>query len=175
MKYIIALDAGTTSVRAMLYDLKQRKFVHCAQQEVGQNFPHPGWVEQDADEIYYKSVYVLNSCITLAGAENVAGIGIANQRETVVFWDRRTGDPVCPAIVWQCRRTSEFCSRIPEEIRRLIRERTGFRRMPIFLPARSAGGSITSLRRRACAERATCASARWTVFSSGSSPRSMPL
>ncbi len=125
MKYIIALDAGTTSVRAMLYDLKQRKFVHCAQQEVGQNFPHPGWVEQDADEIYYKSVYVLNSCITLAGAENVAGIGIANQRETVVFWDRRTGDPVCPAIVWQCRRTSEFCSRIPEEMRRLIRERTG--------------------------------------------------
>lgn len=125
MKYIIALDAGTTSVRAMLYDLKQRKFIFSVQQEVGQSFPQNGWVEQDAGEIYYKAIYALNRCVVQAGAENIAGIGIANQRETVLLWNRKTGEPIAPAIVWQCRRTSEFCNRIPEEMREKIRKKTG--------------------------------------------------
>ncbi len=125
MDCVIALDAGTTSVRAFVYDLKAGTFVHRAQQEVGQSFPKPGWVEQDANEIWYKAAYCLNDCIDFAGAANIAGIGIANQRETVVAWDRQTGAPVCPAIVWQCRRTSKFCSELPEETVRLIRERTG--------------------------------------------------
>lgn len=76
-----------------------------------------------------RSIISPSTCSTAASRlralRTSPGIGIANQRETVVFWDRRTGDPVCPAIVWQCRRTSDFCSRIPEEMRRLIRERTG--------------------------------------------------
>ncbi len=125
MKYLIALDAGTTSVRAMLYDVNAGKFIHTVQQEVAQSFPNPGWVEQDANEIYYKAAYVLNDCVRIAGAENVAGLGIANQRETVVLWNRETGEPVCPAIVWQCRRTSEYCAKIPKDIAEKIRKKTG--------------------------------------------------
>lgn len=125
MKYILALDAGTTSVRAMLYDISEKRFVFHAQQEIAQSFPESGWVEQDAGEIYYKSAYVLNRCAVFAGAENIAGIGITNQRETVVLWDRVTGEPVAPAIVWQCRRTSEICAKIPAKMRQKIREKTG--------------------------------------------------
>lgn len=124
-KYVIALDEGTTSVRAGVYDVEKGMFVHRAQQDVGQSFPRSGWVEQDANEIYYKSMYVLNDCVQAAGAENVAGIGIANQRETVVFWNRDTGEPVCPAIVWQCRRTGKFCESIEAPMRKKIKEKTG--------------------------------------------------
>lgn len=124
-KYVIALDEGTTSVRAGVYDTEKGCFIHRAQQEVGQSFPCSGWVEQDASEIYYKVMYVLNDCVQAVGAENVAGIGIANQRETVVFWNRETGEPVCPAIVWQCRRTGEFCAAIGADMRNKIKEKTG--------------------------------------------------
>ena len=92
MKYVIALDAGTTSVRAFVYDPSTGRFIHGAQQEVGQAYPHPGWVEQDASEIYFKSAYVLTDCVNAVGAENVAGIGITNQRETVVMWNRESRD-----------------------------------------------------------------------------------
>ena len=124
-RYIIALDEGTTSVRAGVYDITKGAFIHRAQQEVGQSFPHSGWVEQDANEIYFKAAYVLNDCVQAVGAENVAGIGIANQRETVVCWNRETGEPVCPAIVWQCRRTAKFCASIDEEMRQKIKAKTG--------------------------------------------------
>lgn len=124
-KYIISLDAGTTSVRAFVYDVQTNAFLHGAQQEVGQSFPRSGWVEQDANEIYYKAAYVLNDCVSFVGAENVAGIGIANQRETVVVWDRETGKPLAPAIVWQCRRTSDFCAAIPKDVREHIVKTTG--------------------------------------------------
>ena len=124
-QFIIALDEGTTSVRAGVYDVKKGVFIHRAQQEVGQSFPRSGWVEQDANEVYYKVMYVLNDCIQAAGADNVAGIGIANQRETVVFWNRDTGEPVCPAIVWQCRRTAKFCASISGEMRQKIKDKTG--------------------------------------------------
>lgn len=122
---IIALDAGTTSVRAMAYDVNLGKFIHSVQQEVSQSFPNPGWVEQDANEIYYKVAYTLNDCITKVGVERVAGIGVTNQRESVVFWNRETGEPIAPAIIWQCRRTSRFCESIPAEMRNVIREKTG--------------------------------------------------
>ncbi len=125
MKYIISLDAGTTSIRAFLYDVEKRAFVHRAQQEFPSRYPFPGWVEQDAEEIYYKAAYVLSDCARVAGAENVLGVGIANQRETVVLWNAKTGEPVAPAIVWQCRRTSEFCKSIPAEAAAVIREKTG--------------------------------------------------
>ncbi len=125
MKYVIALDAGTTSVRAFVFDLRSGRFIRGAQQEVGQSYPQPGWVEQDANEIYFKSAYVLNDCVNAVGAENVAGIGITNQRETAVMWNRETGEPVCPAIVWQCRRTDAFCAAIDGETCKRIKERTG--------------------------------------------------
>ncbi len=124
MKYVIALDAGTTSIRAFLYDIERGVFVHRAQQEVESKYPFPGWVEQDANEIYFKAAYVLNDCLALAKGRAV-GIGITNQRETVVLWNRETGEPICPAIVWQCRRTSEFCRSMPEEIVKIVHERTG--------------------------------------------------
>lgn len=125
MRYVIALDAGTTSVRAFVYELKTGKFVHGASQEIEQGFPREGWVEQDANEIYYKAAYCLNECVRFTGAEQIGGIGIANQRETVVLWDRKTGEPVCPAIVWQCRRTSDFCASLSKEAVKEIHERTG--------------------------------------------------
>ncbi len=125
MRYIIALDAGTTSVRAFVYDLLLGNFIHGAGQEVGQSFPSLGWVEQDANEIYYKSAYALNDCYNAVGGEQIAGIGITNQRETVVLWNCETGEPVCPAIVWQCRRTAEFCASISTEMRQKIKEKTG--------------------------------------------------
>ena len=124
MKYLIALDAGTTSVRAFVYDLSEKKFVFRAQQEVGQNFPHPGWVEQDANEIYFKAAYVLNACARFAGDE-LAGVGVTNQRETVVLWDGVSGDPVCPAIGWQCRRTAPWCEALDKETVELIHAHTG--------------------------------------------------
>ena len=124
MSYVIALDAGTTSIRAFLYDTEKGIFVHGAQQEVASRYPFPGWVEQDANEIYFKAAYVLNDCLAFAKGK-AAGIGITNQRETVVLWNRETGEPVCPAIVWQCRRTSEFCKNMPDDVVRLVRERTG--------------------------------------------------
>lgn len=125
MKYLIALDAGTTSVRAMLYDIATAKFVHTVQQEVAQSFPQPGWVEQDANEIYFKAAYVLDNCARFAGAGEIAGVGIANQRETVVLWNRETGEPIAPAIVWQCRRTAAYCASFTEKEREEIRLCTG--------------------------------------------------
>ena len=136
MKYVIALDAGTTSVRAYLYDVEGGVFVHGAQQEVGQSFPRPGWVEQDAGEIWFKAMYCLNNCVRYAGAENIVGIGVANQRETVVMWDRTTGEPICPAIVWQCRRTSEFCENLPGEMKQEIARRTGLLPDAYFLASK---------------------------------------
>ncbi len=124
MKYVIALDAGTTSIRAFLYDIEKGVFVHGARQEVASKYPFPGWVEQDANEIYFKAAYVLNDCLAFAKGK-VAGIGITNQRETVVLWNKETGEPVSPAIVWQCRRTSEFCKNMPSDVVKRVRERTG--------------------------------------------------
>lgn len=124
-RYILALDAGTTSVRAMIFDLEEKRFIFTAQQEIAQSFPNSGWVEQDADEIYFKAAYVLNRCRGVVDEREILGIGIANQRETVVLWNRETGAPIAPAIVWQCRRTSEFCASIPQMIKKKITEKTG--------------------------------------------------
>ncbi len=123
--YIIALDAGTTSIRAFLYDTLSHAFVFRAQQETECSFPFPGWVEQDAEEIYSKAALVVSRCARAAGAGKIAGIGVTNQRETVVMWNAETGEPVAPAIVWQCRRTSEECAKIPPEVAERIKQKTG--------------------------------------------------
>ena len=165
-KYIISLDAGTTSIRAFLYDVEERRFVHRAQQEVASSFPHPGWVEQDADEIAFKAAYVLGDCLRAASGGRVEGIGITNQRETVVCFDAQTGEPVSPAIVWQCRRTSEFCSSIPKEDAARIKEKCGLLPDAYFRRARSSGSSKTSPRRRDCSGSGGCAQAQSTASSS---------
>jgi len=126
-KYVLALDQGTTSSRAMLFD---RHGAVCAstRREFKQYYPRAGWVEHDAEEIWQSQLEVARAALAeaQASAEDLAAIGVTNQRETVVLWDRATGKPIHPAIVWQCRRTAELCDRIRQMgFDKVIRERTG--------------------------------------------------
>lgn len=112
-QYILALDQGTTSSRAILFD-RQGKVVYKAQREFPQYFPQPGWVEQNANEIWSSILAVIASCLSESGvkASQIAGIGITNQRETVVVWDKHTGLPVYHALVWQSRQTAGICEEL---------------------------------------------------------------
>ena len=109
-KYIMALDAGTTSNRCILFNEKG-ELCSAAQKEFTQHFPKPGWVEHDPEEIWATQLEVARAAMANLGAtaSEIAAIGITNQRETTIVWDRETGEPVYPAIVWQCRRTSAYC------------------------------------------------------------------
>ncbi|MBR0105810.1 MAG: glycerol kinase GlpK [Lachnospiraceae bacterium] len=123
----MALDAGTTSNRCILFDEKGT-ICATAQKEFTQIFPQPGWVEHDPEELWSTMLGVAVEAMQKAGAgaEDIAGIGITNQRETAVVWDRETGAPVYNAIVWQCRRTSEWCDDLKERgLTELIRRKTG--------------------------------------------------
>ena len=123
----MALDAGTTSNRCILFDEKGR-ICSKAQKEFPQYFPKPGWVEQDANEIWSTQLGVAVEAMSKIGATagDIAAIGITNQRETAVVWDRETGEPVCRAIVWQCRRTSDYCDFLKEKgLTEVFREKTG--------------------------------------------------
>ena len=126
-KYILALDQGTTSSRAIVFD-KKGSIVSVAQKEFTQYFPNPGWVEHDPNEIWSTQAGVAAEAIAKKGlnVENVAAIGITNQRETVVVWDRKTGKPVYNAIVWQDKRTAQYCDERKDLGKSdLIREKTG--------------------------------------------------
>ncbi|REL33038.1 glycerol kinase [Rhodohalobacter sp. SW132] len=126
-KYILALDQGTTSSRAMLFD-KNGSIKSIAQKEFRQIYPKPGWVEHDAQEIWSTQAGVAAEAVASAGINGKAlsGIGITNQRETTVIWDRETGKPVYNAIVWQDRRTSDYCDELKEQGHAdLIQEKTG--------------------------------------------------
>ncbi len=125
--YILALDQGTTSSRALLFD-KKGIIRSVAQKEFTQIFPKPGWVEHDPNEIWSSQVAVAAEAISKFGINGkaVAGIGITNQRETAIVWDRKTGNPVYNAIVWQDRRTSGYCDELKEKGHaEMIREKTG--------------------------------------------------
>ena len=115
-KYVMALDAGTTSNRCILFD-KSGKICSVAQKEFTQIFPKPGWVEHNADEIWTTQLEVAKEAMEKAGAkpDDIAAIGITNQRETTIVWDKVTGQPVYNAIVWQCRRTSEYCDSLKDK------------------------------------------------------------
>lgn len=126
-KYVMALDQGTTSSRCILFD-KSGNICSMSQKEFTQIYPQPGWVEHNPMEIWSSQLAVATECMAMVGAthEDIAGIGITNQRETTILWDRKTGEPVYNAIVWQCRRTADMI----EELKRdgfdgTIRERTG--------------------------------------------------
>lgn len=126
-KYVMALDAGTTSNRCILFE-KDGTIASIAQKEFTQYFPQPGWVEHDADEIWSTQLGVAVEAMSKIGAsaEDIAAIGITNQRETTIVWDKATGEPVCPAIVWQCRRTAEFCDELKAQgYTDTIRKKTG--------------------------------------------------
>lgn len=126
-KYIMALDAGTTSNRCILFN-KKGEMCSVAQREFHQYFPKPGWVEHDADEIWASMLGVAVEAMNMIGAEasDIAAIGITNQRETAIVWDKNTGDPIYHAIVWQCRRTSEYCDSLKEKgLTEKFRQKTG--------------------------------------------------
>ena len=127
MKYILALDQGTTSSRAIIFD-KKGNIISVAQKEFTQYFPKPGWVEHDPLEIWYTQAGVSAEAIAKKGLniENIAAIGITNQRETVVVWNKTTGKPVYNAIVWQDKRTSSYCDELKKQGKNdIIREKTG--------------------------------------------------
>ena len=126
-KYIMSLDAGTTSNRCILFDEKG-EMCSVAQKEFTQYFPKPGWVEHDPEEIWATQLEVAQKAMANLGVEakDIAAIGITNQRETAIVWDKHTGVPVYPAIVWQCRRTSEYCDLLKEKgLTDVYREKTG--------------------------------------------------
>jgi len=126
-KYIMALDQGTTSSRCILFD-KSGNICSMAQKEFTQIYPQPGWVEHNPKEIWSSQLAVATECMAMigAGAEQVAAIGITNQRETTILWDKNTGEPVYNAIVWQCRRTAPMIEELKKDgFDQVIRERTG--------------------------------------------------
>ncbi|EKN66065.1 glycerol kinase GlpK [Schinkia azotoformans] len=133
-KYILSLDQGTTSSRAILFN-KKGEIVHVAQKEFTQYFPKAGWVEHNANEIWGSVLSVIAEVLSDSGtkAEQIAGIGITNQRETTVVWDKETGLPIYNAIVWQSRQTSEICDELREKgYNELFREKTGLLLDPYF-------------------------------------------
>ena len=126
-KYILSIDQGTTSSRAILFN-KAGEIVHTSQKEFTQIFPKPGWVEHNANEIWGSVLAVIAGCLSEAGvsASQIAGIGITNQRETAVVWDKETGKPVYNAILWQSRQTNGICEELKEKgYDDLVRSKTG--------------------------------------------------
>jgi len=127
MTYLLALDQGTTSSRSIIFD-QQGDVAGVGQREFTQFFPQPGWVEHDPEEIWESQLATVQMALEGAGiaAAEICAIGITNQRETSLLWDRQTGAPIAPAIVWQDRRTASMCDRLREQGHaELIRSRTG--------------------------------------------------
>ena len=127
-KYVLALDQGTTSSRAILFD-KKGNICFKAQHEFSQIYPHTGWVEHNPMEILFSQLQSVMEVMAAskATANDIASIGITNQRETTIVWDKSTGKPVYNAIVWQCRRTADMCEKIKEdkELTEYIKKHTG--------------------------------------------------
>ena len=126
-KFVLALDQGTTSTRAIVFN-KKGEIVSKAQQEFKQIYPRPGWVEHSPQDIMGSTVAVIGEALVRAGitAADVASMGITNQRETTLVWDKKTGKPVYNAIVWQCRRTADYCEKLKRDgFSEMIYNKTG--------------------------------------------------
>ena len=136
---LLVIDEGTTSTRAMLF-APDGRCLAAEQRDLDQHYPRPGWVEHDAEEIWTKSLACARAMVDQAGgADRIAAIGITNQRETIIFWDRRTGRALGPAIVWQDRRTAELCARLKAEGREAgLQARTGLLLDPYFSASKIA-------------------------------------
>jgi len=152
-RWVLALDQGTTSSRAILFD-REGRVVAVAQQEFRQRYPQPGWVEHDPEEIWATQLATAQQVLNQAGVSpaDVAAIGITNQRETTVLWDRTTGKPVAPAIVWQDRRTAGMCDVLKAEgAEAVVREKTGLVLDPYFSATKIAWllDNVPGLRARA--------------------------
>src|ERR1700759_5024150 len=132
--FLLAIDQGTTSTRSILFDRAFRP-VSVARRDLPQHFPHDGWVEHDPHDILDAVIATAREALAEARrtAADVAGIGITNQRETTIVWDRATGEPIYPAIVWQDRRTSDVCAQvIAQGAEALVKARTGLLIDPYF-------------------------------------------
>ena len=153
-RYVLAIDQGTTSSRALLFDADCR-VAGLAQREFTQHFPHSGWVEHDAEEIWAGVVATAREVVAQAGGPaNIVGIGISNQRETSVIWDRSTGRPIHNAIVWQDRRTADVCETLRAAgHERVVADKTGLRLDPYFSATKIAWILDHVPGARACAER----------------------
>lgn len=132
--YIMAIDQGTTSTRAIIFD-KHSNIIGMAQKELKNDYPEPGWVEQDANEIWASTVGVMFEVMAKTGIADceIAGIGITNQRETTVVWDKKSGQPIYPAIVWQSRQSDAYCQKLKEQgVEDMVRDKTGLLLDPYF-------------------------------------------
>ena len=172
-QYILALDQGTTSSRAIVFD-KKGSIVNVAQKEFKQYYPKAGWVEHDGNEIWSTQAGVAAEAITGAGlnGSNIAAIGITNQRETTLIWDRKTGKPVYHAIVWQDRRTSDYCDKLKKQdgLIEKIQQKTGLILDSYFSATKIKWilDNIDGVRERA--EKASWHLAPWIPGSSGTLP-----
>jgi len=168
-KYILALDQGTTSSRAILFD-HDGQVCSSASQEFQQYYPQPAWVEHEAEEIWRSQLNVAQEALAavIARPEDVAAIGITNQRETVVLWDRKTGEPLGRAIVWQCRRTAARCDQIRKDgFDQMLREKTGLETDAYFSGTKIAWllENIPGARERAeCGELACGTVDTWLIW-----------
>ena len=124
-KYIVGIDEGTTNARAVLYDVKKKEIIKQESKNFKQFYPNPGWVEHDAEEIYKAVESCLNTELEGLSAEEIYGIGITNQRESVVAWNKKTGKPAQKSIVWQCRRTEKYCESLSPKLKKIIKKKTG--------------------------------------------------
>src|SRR5262245_6466038 len=134
MPLLLALDQGTTSSRAILFD-EEARVRGVARQDFPQSFPRPGWVEQDPEALWRTQEHTAREVLAEAGVRpaDVAAVGISNQRETTVVWDAKTGTPVHPAIVWQDRRTADLCERLRADgLEPRVAAATGLRLDPYF-------------------------------------------
>ena len=169
--YVIALDQGTTSSRAVLFD-ESARIVAMKSYEFEQIYPQPGWVEHDPAAILNTQVDALREVVRISGVplDSIAAIGITNQRETTLLWDRKTGRPLHNAIVWQCRRTAPIVARLCEEgLEKHIKSDDGARAGRLFFrkQAELAAGSAWACTSAPSAGKS--ASARWTAFWRGTS------
>ena len=134
MSYLLALDQGTTSSRAIIFN-EQGKVQATAQRETHISTPHSGWVEQDAQEIWTTQIAVVQQALASARilAKDIKAIGLTNQRETTVIWDKRNGKPLAPAIIWQDRRATEWCNQLLQQnLQATIQQKTGLLIDPYF-------------------------------------------
>lgn len=172
-KYVLALDQGTTSSRAILFDNEQN-IIAVQQREFEQIYPQQGWVEHNPMEIWSTQYGVMNEVVAQSGVDvhDIAAIGITNQRETTILWEKATGRPIYNAIVWQCRRTAPLVDELVQQpgMTEYIRENTGLMPDAYFPPPRSSGSWITCPARGSGPRRARSCSALWTPGWCGSSP-----
>ena len=133
-RYILGLDEGTTSARTLVYDAVNNEIITIANEKFKQYFPKAGWVEHDANEIWEVMQNTLYKAVkdTKISIDEIIGMGITNQRESIVAWDRETGISICPSIVWQCRRTKDYCNSIRKGMRKYIKKTTGLIVDPYF-------------------------------------------